>query len=85
MKVKLGQKARDTISGVEGVAVARTEWMYGCVRITVQPEGSKDGKPYEFFVADEPQLVAAKAPAAKNAKVGHGPHPDPQRQPDPTR
>ena len=85
MKVKLGQKVRDTISGVEGVAVARTEWMYGCVRITIQPEGSKDGKPYEYFNADEPQLVAARAPEKANPQKGHGPRSDPGRAPDPTR
>lgn len=85
MKVKLGQKVRDTISGVEGVAVARTEWLYGCVRVTIQPEGSKDGKPYDYFNADEPQLVAARAPEKANPQKGHGPRPDAQRAASPTR
>lgn len=54
--VKLGQRVRDTISGIEGIVIARTEWLYGCSRVTVQPEGAKDGKPYDYFVVDEPQL-----------------------------
>ncbi len=46
-KIKLGQKVRDTITGMEGTAVARTEFMYGCVRIAVQPAELKDGTPVD--------------------------------------
>ena len=49
MAIKLGQKVRDTITGNEGTVVARTEWLHGCVRVTVQHEGGKDGCPFEAF------------------------------------
>ena len=85
MKIKLGQKVRDTISGTEGTAIARTEWLYGCVRVAVQPEGSKDGCPFEAFNVDEPQLEVVKAEAAPKATPSHGPRDDPGRAPDPQR
>ncbi|KKK67279.1 hypothetical protein LCGC14_2955660 [marine sediment metagenome] len=84
-KVKLGQRVRDTISGNEGTAVARTEWLYGCVRVVVQPEGSKDGCPYDVFNVDEPQLEVVDEKAAPEAEPNHGPRNDPGRAPDPTR
>lgn len=55
MPVELGQKVRDRITGVEGIATARTEWLYGCTRILVQPQEVKDGKPAEAMYVDEPQ------------------------------
>ena len=78
--IKLGHKVRDTITGGEGLAVGRTEWLYGCVRIVIQPEGSKDGVPFEVFTADEPQLEVVKAKAAPKAEPKHGPKPNPIRR-----
>lgn len=85
MTIKLGQKVRDTLTGNEGTAVARTEWLHGCVRVTVQPEGSKDGCPFEAFVVDEPQLEVVEEKAAPKAESAHGPRDDPGRAPDPGR
>ncbi|KKM88422.1 hypothetical protein LCGC14_1258970 [marine sediment metagenome] len=82
-KIKLGQFVRDKITGNEGTAVARTEWMNGCVRINIQPLGSKDGCPFETFVVDEPQLEVVQAKAAPKAEPKHGPRDDPGRAPDP--
>ncbi len=82
-KIKLGQVVRDKISGCEGTAIARTEWMNGCVRICIQSEGSKDGVPFENFVVDEPQLEVVKAKAAPKAEPRHGPRADPGRASDP--
>lgn len=33
----LGQKLRHRVSGLEGIAVSRTEYLSGCVRYGVQP------------------------------------------------
>lgn len=40
--IKLGQKVRDVITGFEGIAVTRMEWLNGCVRIAVQPPMRRD-------------------------------------------
>lgn len=55
--IRLGYKVRDRLTGFEGVVIARTEWIYGCVRITVQSEElNNDEMPSEPYVLDEPQL-----------------------------
>lgn len=55
MKVALGHSYEDTITGFVGVATARTEYLYGCVRVGL--EGSVDDKPDEFWF-DEQRLIA---------------------------
>ena len=73
-RIKLGQKVRDRFTGMEGVAVGRPEWLYGCVRVIVQPANLKDGVPVE-------EVVSARA--AKRAKPAHGPYSsDPGRPED---
>lgn len=61
-EIKLGQKVKDTITGFEGIALGRTEWLYGCVRVTVQPQQLFEGKTIEPEVFDEPQLVVVEEP-----------------------
>ena len=58
--INLGDRVKDIITGFEGIAVARTEWMFGCVRVSVQPEKLKEGKQPESQVFDEPQLEIVK-------------------------
>jgi hypothetical protein len=41
-EIKLGQKVRDIVSGAEGVVVAKTEYLNGCVQFGVRPR-STDG------------------------------------------
>ena len=88
-KVELGDRVQDKISGMKGIAVGATEWLYACRRISVQPEEAKDGKPIETFCVDEPQLkilkkaviVPPKAAAPKQEKTG-GTRPDAGRRAD---
>ncbi len=40
----LGDKVKDRITGFTGIAVGKTDWIYGCTRIGVQPEMDKEGK-----------------------------------------
>ena len=63
--LKLGDKVKDIITGFTGIAVAKTEWIHGCDRITVQPTVKKDGKLPENMTFDEPSLVIVKAGFAK--------------------
>ena len=67
--VKLGERYKDTLTGFEGIATARTEYLYHCVRVGL--EGSdKDKQPVEFWF-DEQRLVDAKnKPVATLAKTG---------------
>ena len=78
--IKLGQKVRDRITGFEGVATSRTEYLYGCVRIYVEPGGLHDGKPIEPQVFDEQRLDQAS-----EAKTGGSGLVPPQRVPPANR
>ena len=79
-KIELGDTVKDIITGFEGVVVARTDWLYNCVRFTVQPKEMKDGKPLDSITFDEDQLsvIASKSVKLRAARTG-GPRPEPQR------
>lgn len=65
--INLGDLARDTISGFEGIVTSKTEWLNGCVRIGLSPKRLHDGKRIESEVFDIEQcelIEAAKKPAA---------------------
>ena len=81
--VKLGSKLRDTVTGLEGMAIAKTEWMNGCWRITLQPAELKDGKPVDSSAFDVEQLELAKASKVAAAKPHGGDRPDAGRAADP--
>jgi len=71
--VNVGDKVKDTVTGLVGVAVVRSVWLNGCVRIGIQPQGVKDGKVPEMVSVDEPQLEVVKRKA-----VAHEPEYTPQ-------
>ena len=57
IKIQMGVMARDTITGFEGVCIARTEFLYGCVHVCLKPKSlDKNGLPKEAQWFDEPQV-----------------------------
>ena len=81
--IKCGDFAKDSITGFEGVAIARTEWLNGCARITLQPKALHEGKPVEAQTFDELQLdVVTKNDFKPNRETG-GPRPAAVRARDP--
>jgi hypothetical protein len=91
MRIELGDVARDSITGFEGVVFARVEYLFGCVRFSLQPQALHDGKPIESQTFDEPQLVWVRRPRTAAVAPGGpeptgGPRPEPaQRQTPPRR
>ena len=87
--VELGQTIRDVISKLEGVVIARHEYLYGCTRLTVQPEMNKDGKPADCFVLDEQQAILLDLPnileLAPRSNLPGGDRDEPQRPSPPAR
>jgi len=83
--VELGMKVRDSITGYTGIAVARTQWLHGCVRITIQGDALKDGAPLDPYTVDEPQVEVVVEEAAPSAEPRHGERPAPMRPPTPPR
>jgi len=83
--IKLGDKARDTISGFEGVVTCISDWLNGCRRVTIQPEKLHDGKPIDNCCFDIEQLEkVVKAKPRKVTKTG-GPAIAAVQRPDATR
>lgn len=78
--INLGDKVKDKVTGFAGIAIARTEWLNGCIRVTVQPDKLTDGKVAASETIDEPQLVVVKIGQVK-VKVSDtgGPIPAPVR------
>lgn len=77
MKIQLGKRYRDTITGFEGVATARTEFLHGCVRWSLL--GVIAGEPKDFSF-DEPQLAEVSDSERHEPTRGTGgPRPAPSR------
>ncbi len=74
MSIKLGDKVRDKITGLVGIAVCHSEWLNGCIRIVVQPQELKDGKPVDATCFDEPslELVPDEVPVEHTRTSGGG-------------
>lgn len=67
-RINLGDRVKDTITGMIGIAVAHTLWLNGCERITVQAETlDKDGKvpPAETFDDAQLEVIVAGVKAIK--------------------
>lgn len=70
--MKLGDKVTDSITGFTGIVVAITDWIHGCIRVTVQAQQLEDGKPVPTQCFDEGQLVIVKKKQIKNNPVVKG-------------
>ncbi len=55
--VELGDMVRDRLTGFTGIVVNQTEWLYGCVRCSVQSIDLHEGKPIALECFDYDQLV----------------------------
>lgn len=59
--IKLGERYRDRVSGLEGIAVCETRYMNNCVRIGLQPPVDKNGKMPDWAYLDYEQLERVDA------------------------
>ena len=95
-RVELGDRVKDRITGLKGIVTGVSEWLYGCRRLSVQPEEAKDAKPAETFWIDEPQAEIVKKAVVTRPVFGdnykskepprsHGPRSDFQRRIDAKR
>jgi len=55
--IRLGNKVKDNITGFAGIAVARAEYLNGCISVQVQSIKLKDGLPIEAEWFDEQRLT----------------------------
>jgi valyl-tRNA synthetase len=87
--IRLGSKVKDVFTGFTGIATGRTEWLFGCTRICIEPTELTDGKPIESVWFDEQrvEVVEDKSPPVSkdSSAVSGGPKGDPTRSSDPSR
>lgn len=60
--IELGSKAKDIVSGFQGIVTAEYKFLHGCTRYAIQPPVDKDGTVPEHQVFDEPQLKVLRKP-----------------------
>jgi hypothetical protein len=75
--VHLGEEYVDSITGFQGTATARTEYLYGCVRVVLEGVG-KDGTPEEW-VFDEQRLITPAGVSPTLTATSGGSRPAPPR------
>lgn len=54
--LELGKRAKDKISGFEGIITARVEFLTGCNRYAITPTALHDGMPLDSLYFDEGQV-----------------------------
>lgn len=70
-KTRLGERYRDGISGYEGTATARAEYLHGCPQVKL--ETVIDGKPDHAWI-DEPRLSHPVADPIRGFGPAEHPH-----------
>jgi hypothetical protein len=69
--IELGTKVRDMVTDFEGIVIARTVYLNGCVRYAVQAKLLKDGKVPDTQWIDEPQLkIVGDGVSVKSSPTG---------------
>lgn len=82
INIKLGTIVRDKVTGFQGMAINRYQYLNGCERYCVQPTELKDGKPVESETFDVEQLEIVKKSKAKKPSETGGPQPEPTQRPE---
>ena len=62
--IPLGARVRDALSGFEGIAYGRIEYVTGCTQYQVVPPVDKDGKRRDAEWFDEARLEITARPIA---------------------
>lgn len=81
MKITLGQKLRDKVTGFEGIAISRVEYLNGCVQFCLKPKINKKSpeKIEDGIYVDEGQLEVVGDGVSITAKNTGGPSADAPR------
>lgn len=59
----VGDRAKDRITGLEGIISSRSEHLFGCNRYWIEPEQLHEGKPVDGRWFDEDSIVVTQAAA----------------------
>jgi len=85
MRVGLGDKVKDSITGFTGIVIAEHKYLNGCVRVSIQPEDVREGKPIEACAFDVEQITLIEPKKHPTLTPTGGPEKTPARPSVPTR
>jgi len=68
--VKLGQKVRDVVTGFEGIATAKVEYINGCVQFGVQPQAAEGKFPDSVYVDHQRLAMISEGPSMPSSDTG---------------
>lgn len=71
MKVKLGNTVRDIVSGFQGIATSKVEYLNGCIQFGIMAKAKDNKKPDAVYI-DEGQLVFVDEGVSVAAKENGG-------------
>lgn len=78
-KVELGDTVRDRVTGFEGTATSRVEYLTGCIQFGVLPKVGADSKYPDVIYIDEQRIeIVGKNPRISARPTG-GPQTDAPR------
>lgn len=66
MEIKLGDKVKDKVTGYEGIATSKTEFLNGCTQIEVTPKIKKGTNP------TQEQMIGMGIDKQQLEKIGDG-------------
>lgn len=75
-KFKLGTKLECRVSGFKGIAVARCEYLNGCIQYGIKPKVGKNGEEPDAVYVDEGQLKQVGKGITTTPKKTGGPQRD---------
>lgn len=73
MKIEFGDKARDIITGFQGIVTGKSSYITGCDRYCLNPGIDKDGKTQESLWFDENSIEVIQAQAVVIKPVAEAP------------
>lgn len=81
--VQLGDKGKCKITGFTGIVTSMSTWLNGCIRVGLQPQEMKDGKPQDTQHYDIGQVEVVERAVVK--PVIYHPTPAPTVAPEAQR
>ena len=75
-RLKLGVKAKSTVTGFKGILTAKVEYLNGCVQFCIKPPIDKDGKEQDGVYYDIQEIEYVGKGINRRAKETGGPQTD---------
>lgn len=72
-KYELGSRAKDKITGFEGIIMCRAQWLNNCNVYGIKPTKLRDDKPIEMSHFDEPEIEIIEEKVVKPERTTGGP------------